>query len=132
MVRQRGEPYSRGGSDAEQIVAASRAPRGRERYRPPMVIEVAILQALPGQGDAMEAGLRTARAVISRATGYRDSTFHRGVEDRDLFVLYITWDSVEAHEVGFRGGPLFPEWRSHFGHVLTPKPDVAHYTVFAP
>jgi heme-degrading monooxygenase HmoA len=97
-----------------------------------MVIEVAILEALPGQGDVMEGGLRAARAVLVRADGYRSSTFHRGIENRDRFVLVIEWDSVAAHEQGFRQGPLFPEWRSHFGHVLTPGPDVSHFTVIAP
>lgn len=96
-----------------------------------MIIEVAIIEANPGQGDAMEAGLAHARAVIARAGGYRGSRFHRGIEDRDRFVLYITWDSVADHQEGFRNGPLFPEWRSHFGHLMKPDPDVSHFTVFA-
>jgi heme-degrading monooxygenase HmoA len=97
-----------------------------------MIIEVAIIDARPGQGDAMEAGLTRAREVIARAAGYRGSTFHRGIERRDRFVLTIAWDSVADHEVGFRTGPLFPEWRSHFGHLMEPSPDVSHFTVFAP
>ena len=79
----------------------------------------------------MEAGLSRAREVIARAAGYRSSTFHRGIEDRDRFVLTIAWDSVADHEEGFRKGPLFPEWRSHFGHLMKGPPDVSHVTVFA-
>jgi heme-degrading monooxygenase HmoA len=96
-----------------------------------MVVEVAILEAVPGQGDAMEAGLAAARAVISQAAGYRSSLFHRGIENRDRFVLYITWDSVADHEEGFRKGPLFPQWRAHFGNLMKGTPDVSHFTVFA-
>jgi heme-degrading monooxygenase HmoA len=97
-----------------------------------MIVEIAIIQAEAGHGDAMETGLTRARDVISQSPGYRDSTFHRGIEDRDRFVLYITWDSVADHENGFRKGPLFPQWRSHFGHLMKPGPDVSHFTVFAP
>jgi len=32
---------------------------------------------------------------------------------------------------GFRDGPLFPQWRGHFGHLMAGRPDVAHYNVFA-
>jgi heme-degrading monooxygenase HmoA len=96
-----------------------------------MIVEVAIIDAQPGQGDAMEAGLSAARAVISRAKGYRASIFHRGIENRDQFVLYITWESVADHEEGFRKGPLFTEWRGHFGHLMAGPPTVSHFSVFA-
>jgi heme-degrading monooxygenase HmoA len=96
-----------------------------------MIVELAILRARPGTADQMRAGLQAARAVISRAEGYRGSTFHQGIEDPQRFVLRIEWDSVEAHTEGFRGGPLFPEWRSHWGEFLDGAPDVQHYQVVA-
>ncbi len=96
-----------------------------------MIVELANLRARPGTADQMRAGLQAARAVISRAEGYRGSTFHQGIEDPQRFVLRIEWDSVEAHTEGFRGGPLFPEWRSHWGEFLDGAPDVQHYQVVA-
>ena len=96
-----------------------------------MIVELAILRAKPGTADQMRAGLQAARAVISRAEGYRGSTFHQGIEDPQRFVLRIEWDTVEAHTEGFRGGPLFPEWRSHWGEYLDGAPDVQHYQVVA-
>ena len=96
-----------------------------------MVVEIGIIKAKPGEGDAMQAGLTKAREVIGQAAGYQGSVFQRGVEDPDRFVIYIKWDSVEAHMEGFRGGPLFPQWRSHFGHLMDGPPDVQHYEVFA-
>ena len=96
-----------------------------------MIVELAILRARPGTADQMRTGLQAARAVISRAEGYRGSTFHQGIEDPQRFVLRIEWDSVEAHTERFRGGPLFPEWRSHWGEYLDGAPDVQHYQVVA-
>ncbi|MGH2355808.1 MAG: antibiotic biosynthesis monooxygenase family protein [Chloroflexota bacterium] len=96
-----------------------------------MIVELAILRAKDGTAEQMREGLRAARAVISQAAGYRGSTFHQGIEDPHRFVLCIEWDSVEAHTEGFRGGPLFPQWRSHFGRYIDGTPDVIHYEVIA-
>jgi heme-degrading monooxygenase HmoA len=96
-----------------------------------MIVELVSLRAKPGAADALREGLRAAREVISRAEGYRGSTFHQGIEDAERFVLRIEWDSVEAHTVGFRGGPLFPEWRRHWAEFMDGAPDVMHYQVFA-
>jgi heme-degrading monooxygenase HmoA len=96
-----------------------------------MIVEVAILRAKPGQADAMRRGLQAARPVIAQAEGYHGSTFHQGVEDPQRFVLRIEWESVDAHMKGFREGPLFAQWRSHFGGYLDGAPDMAHYEVIA-
>ena len=96
-----------------------------------MVVEIAILEAKPGQADAMREGLARARAVISRANGYRGSVFQQSIEKPERIVLYIKWESVPDHTEGFRKGPLFPEWRAHWGEYLVGTPDVLHYNVFA-
>ena len=96
-----------------------------------MIVELALLRAKEGTADRMRAGLQAARAVISQAEGYRGSEFTQGIEDPHRFVLRIEWDSVEAHTEGFRGGPLFPTWRSHWGEYLDGTPEVQHYEVFA-
>ena len=96
-----------------------------------MIVELVILRAKSGAADGMRAGLQAARAVISQAEGYRGSTFHQGIEDPQRFVLRIEWDSVDAHMKGFREGPLFPQWRSHFGQYIDGAPDVSHFEVIA-
>lgn len=96
-----------------------------------MIVEIGIIEAKEGQGDALEAGLKKAREVISQAEGYRGSTFHRCIEHPDRCVISIQWDSVEAHMKGFREGPLFPQWRANFADLMAGPPNVAHYNVFA-
>jgi len=96
-----------------------------------MIVELAIIRAKTGQENAMREGLQAARAVISQAEGYRGSAFHQGIEDPQRFVLRIEWDSVDAHVKGFRDGPLFPQWRGHFGQYIDGAPDVSHFTIFA-
>jgi len=96
-----------------------------------MVVEIAIVEAKPGEEDAMCEGLKRARLVIERSPGYRGSIFQQGIENPARFVLYITWDSLADHLEGFRKGTLFSEWRSHWAHHLTGTPDVQHYEVIA-
>ena len=96
-----------------------------------MVVEIAILEARPGEAENMRKGLEAARKIISQATGYIDSTFQQGIEDPNRFVLYIKWQTVEDHTTGFRQGPLFPEWRAHWAQYMTGTPNVQHYQVFA-
>ena len=84
-----------------------------------MVVEIAILEAKPGEADNMRKGLEAARSIISKANGYIDSKFQQGIEDPNRFVLYIQWQTVEDHTNGFRQGPLFPEWRAHWAQYMT-------------
>jgi heme-degrading monooxygenase HmoA len=96
-----------------------------------MIVEIGIITAQPGRGAEIEAGLTAARKVMQQAEGYRGSAFQRCIEQPDRCVIYIRWDSVDHHMKTFREGPLFPQWRSHFAHLMAGAPDVAHYTVFA-
>ena len=96
-----------------------------------MIVEMAILEAKPGAAAGMREGLARARAVISRSPNYLGSSFYESIERPERFVLYIKWKSVADHTEGFRKGPLFPEWRSHWAEYLGGTPDVLHYDVFA-
>jgi heme-degrading monooxygenase HmoA len=96
-----------------------------------MIVEVVRLLAKPGEADALQEGLGTARGVISQSPGYLGSTFHRGIEDPDAFLLVIHWTDVDAHMKGFREGPHFAEWRSHFAHFLAAPPTMGHFMAFA-
>lgn len=96
-----------------------------------MVVEIANLEAKPGEAEAMREGLTRARDVISKSPGYIDSTFLQSVEKPERFILYIRWENLEAHTEGFRKGPLFSEWRSHWAQHQAGTPDVLHYQAFA-
>jgi heme-degrading monooxygenase HmoA len=96
-----------------------------------VIVEIALLKARPDAVDAMRDGLAAARAVIARAPGYLGSTFYKGIEEPDSFVLRVEWESVESRMEGFRNGPLLAEWRSHFYHLLAETPKVTHYVALA-
>jgi hypothetical protein len=40
--------------------------------------------------------------------------------------MLVTWETVENHNVDFRGSPDFQEWRKLVGHCFAAAPQVEH------
>jgi heme-degrading monooxygenase HmoA len=93
-----------------------------------MILELADIRIHPGQqaafDEAIQRGLET---VISKAAGYVAHQVHKGIESPERYVLMITWDTLEAHTVGFRGSPAFAEWRAIVGPFFAQPPVVEHF-----
>jgi heme-degrading monooxygenase HmoA len=92
-----------------------------------MVTEIAQFRAQPGKAEQLRAGLVAAMAVIRRAEGLRAIMLRRGIEDPDLFLYQIEWETLEHHTVTFRGGPLFAEYRSHITGLFIDPVTFNHY-----
>ncbi len=97
-----------------------------------MILEIADTRIQPGQNAAFEQALQHALAsVISQATGMQGWKVNRGVERNDRYILQIFWDTLEDHTVGFREGPLFPQWRAIIGPFFAQPPSVEHFSLVA-
>ena len=95
-----------------------------------MILEVADIRIPSGKNAEFDAALeRGLASVVSRAKGYRRHRVVKGIESPERYLLMIWWDTLEDHTVGFRGGPLFPEWRAIVGAFFAAPPSVEHYTV---
>ncbi|NUO60132.1 MAG: antibiotic biosynthesis monooxygenase [Hamadaea sp.] len=92
-----------------------------------MVLEIAQFEITPGAEEAFEAAYTEGRALLAQTPGFRDARMTRGVESPSRFVLLVEWDTVEAHEVGFRGSARFPAWRALIGPHFAAPPVVEHY-----
>lgn len=97
-----------------------------------MILEIADITIPPGKqaefDEAIQRGLST---VVSQAKGFRGFKVNKGVESPERYVLMIYWDTLEDHTVGFRGGPLFPQWRAIVGPYFAKPPMVEHFTLLA-
>jgi heme-degrading monooxygenase HmoA len=93
-----------------------------------MILELADIRIHPGQqaafDEAIKRGLNT---VANRAKGFRGWKVQKGIESPERYLLMIYWDTLEDHTVGFRGGPLFPEWRAIVGPFFASPPVVEHF-----
>jgi heme-degrading monooxygenase HmoA len=92
-----------------------------------MVLEVALFDITPGEEDSFAAAYRAARPLLAGTPGCRSARMTRGIETPTRFVLLVEWISVEAHEVNFRQGPHFAEWRRLIGPYFAAAPQVEHF-----
>ena len=92
-----------------------------------MILEAATLQVKPGQSHAFEAAFREAASIISSMPGYRSHELQRCLEREGHYLLLVRWESVAAHEEGFRKSPQYQRWRALLHHFYDPFPTVLHY-----
>ena len=95
-----------------------------------MILEIADISIAPGQQAAFDAAIQHGLAsVVSQAKGFRGFKVNRGIESPERYVLMTYWDTLEDHTMGFREGPLFPQWRAIVGPFFTGPPQVEHFTL---
>jgi heme-degrading monooxygenase HmoA len=91
-----------------------------------MITEIAQIDVKPGMEAEFEAGVKNAAPIFQRAKGCHGMELRRSIEKPSRYRLFIEWDTVDDHNVGFRGSPDFQEWRKLVGHCFAAPPDVEH------
>lgn len=92
-----------------------------------MILEVAILNVIPGREAEFETAFRKAQAIIASMKGCRSHDLRRCLEARNRYILLVQWDKLEDHTVGFRGSAQYQEWKRLLHHFYDPFPVVEHY-----
>jgi heme-degrading monooxygenase HmoA len=59
--------------------------------------------------------------------GYLMHELLRCLERPDEYILLVRWDSLAAHEQGFRESAEYGEWKRLLHHFYDPFPTVSHY-----
>ncbi len=91
-----------------------------------MVLEIAEFTVVAGREDDFVVAYHQARQFLAATEGFRSARMTRGVESRSRFVLLVEWDSLEAHNEGFRKSDRFPRWRELIGPFFDGDPKVEH------
>lgn len=92
-----------------------------------MILEHAILPVTPGREAGFEAAFARAKPIIASMPGFVDLTLSRSIETPNEYLLLVHWESVAAHEVGFRGSPEYERWRELLHGFYDPFPVVEHF-----
>ena len=92
-----------------------------------MILEAAVLMVREGEGAAFEAAMVKPAPVIAASPGYLSHELQRCVETPGRYLLLVSWESLEAHTVGFRESAAFAEWRAIVGPFFAAPPVVEHY-----
>lgn len=96
-----------------------------------MILEHAILPVRPGREADFEATFAEAKPTIASMPGFVDLTLSRSIESPNEYLLLVHWESVAAHEVGFRGSPEYERWRALLHGFYDPFPVVEHFAEVA-
>jgi len=101
-----------------------RAGRGNDGA---MILEHAVLDVETGKAAAFEAAFGEALPIIAGSPGFGSLRLERCLEQAERYVLLVQWDSVEAHEVGFRESAAYQRWRALLHHFYPERPTVQHF-----
>lgn len=92
-----------------------------------MIVEVAPLRIRPGHTAEFEIAFKQAQRIIASMPGYLSHELLRCLERRDEYILFVRWESLDAHEKGFRQSPEYQGWKALLHHFYDPFPVVSHY-----
>jgi heme-degrading monooxygenase HmoA len=92
-----------------------------------MILEHALLTVKPGQEAAFEETMRSAVALISATPGFIGVGVRRCVEKPNVYLLLVEWETIEAHEIGFRKSDRYSEWSKLLHRFYDPFPEVLHF-----
>jgi heme-degrading monooxygenase HmoA len=92
-----------------------------------MILEVAILNVIPGKETQFEKDFATAGQYISSIKGYIKHWLSKCVEQPNKYILLVEWEELEDHTIGFRQSAEYLEWKKLLHHYYDPFPVVEHY-----
>ena len=92
-----------------------------------MILEVAILDVIPGKELDFQHSFAEAEKIISSMPGYLGHELKNCMENPSRYILLVNWKKLEDHTVGFRGSPEYQEWKALLHHYYDPFPAVEHY-----
>lgn len=96
-----------------------------------VILEHALLPVVPGREDDFETAFAEAKSIIAGMPGFIDLRLSRSIETPNEYLLLVQWESVEAHEVGFRGSAEYGRWRELLHRFYEPFPVVEHFAEVA-
>ncbi len=92
-----------------------------------MILEVAVLNVIPGFEDEFLKAFSRAEQIISKMAGYVSHQLKRCIESTNQFILLVEWEKLTDHTEGFRKSDEYQEWRRLLHHFYDPFPVVEHY-----
>ena len=95
-----------------------------------MVTEIALFTAVAGKEQELGQAILRGLEVIRQHPDCISARVERCIEQPGQYLVINIWTSLEAHTENFRGGPLFPQWRSHINGLFEGTPSVYHYQPF--
>ena len=92
-----------------------------------MILEVAILNVIPGKTAEFEDSFRDSSEIISSMKGWLGHQLQKCLEVPNRYILLVRWEKLEDHTEGFRKSSEYQLWKDLLHHYYDPFPTVVHY-----
>ena len=96
-----------------------------------MILEIAILNVLPGREAEFEQAFGDAKRIIGSMPGFSSLELQKCVEQANRYALLVRWQTIEDHTEGFRKSSQYQRWKELLHHFYDPFPQVEHYECIA-
>lgn len=93
-----------------------------------MVLEIALIDVIPGQEEAFAGAYRQAHHLLTASAGCVSARMTRGVERPSRFVGIVQWESVDHHLRNFRETDRYQQYSDLLKRYLAGPPVVEHFT----
>nr|WP_296775485.1 antibiotic biosynthesis monooxygenase [Rhodococcus sp. (in: high G+C Gram-positive bacteria)] len=92
-----------------------------------MILEHALLNVIPNRAAEFDVAFAEASSIISSMPGFLSLRLSRGIEQPNLYLLLVEWESIEDHTTGFRQSSEYLQWKALLHHFYEPFPVVEHF-----
>jgi len=92
-----------------------------------MILEVAVLNIVPGKQLDFENSFDQAQRIISSMKGYISHELQKCMENDHQYILLVKWETLADHTIGFRHSDEYQKWKALLHHYYDPFPTVEHY-----
>ena len=92
-----------------------------------MILEVAVLNVIPGMEDDFLEAFSKAKDIIASMAGYITHQLKRCIENTNQFILLVEWEKLTDHTEGFKKSKEYQQWKELLHHFYNPFPTVEHY-----
>lgn len=93
-----------------------------------MVLEITLIDVIPGQEEAFASAYRQAHRLLTDSHGCLSARMTRGVETPSRFVGIVQWESIDDHYTNFRQTERYEQYRDLLTRYLAAPPVVEHFT----
>ena len=97
-----------------------------------MILEVAVLDVIPGSETSFHNDFEQAQKIISSMPGYLSHELQQCIEKPSRHILLVRWQRLEDHTEGFRQSADYERWKTLLHHYYDPFPTVEHYELVLP
>ncbi len=92
-----------------------------------MVLEHALLHVRKGEYAQFEAAMVEARLLIAASPGFLGLDICPALEEPDLYLLLVRWETIADHRDGFRTSDRYQQWRALLHRFYEPMPVVRYF-----